>query len=270
MLNEIETSREAPEAPLAAEPVLLHQRDGGVVTLTLNRPNQYNALSEELLAALQAELDRLAQDAELRCLVLAASGKAFSAGHDLKQMRRHPEQDYYRELFGRCGRVMQSIRALPVPVIAQVQGIATAAGCQLVATCDLAVAAASARFAVSGINVGLFCSTPAVALTRNIPPKAAFDMLMTGRFIDAATALRHGLVNDVVPDEQLAAVVAAYAAEIAAKSPAAVRLGKRLFYEQGALSLAEAYRTAGDAMACNMMEPDAIAGIDAFIGKTGR
>ena len=270
MLNEIETDRAAPEAPPAGEPILLHKRDGGIVTLTLNRPGQSNALSEELLSALQAELDRLAQDAELRCLVLAASGKAFSAGHDLKQMRRHPDQDYYRDLFGRCGKMMQSIRALPVPVIAQVQGIATAAGCQLVATCDLAVAAKSARFAVSGINVGLFCSTPAVALTRNVPPKAAFDMLMTGRFIDADTALRQGLVNAVVPDEHLDEAVVSYAAEIAAKSSAAVRLGKRLFYEQGALSLAEAYRIAGDTMACNMMDPDAIAGIDAFIGKKAR
>ena len=267
MLNEVETACEAAEASLAAEPVLLHRRAGGIVTLTLNRPRQYNALSEELLAALQMELDRLARDTDLRCVVLAASGKAFSAGHDLKQMRQHPDQEHYRHLFARCGRVMQSIRAMPVPVVAAVQGIATAAGCQLVATCDLAVAASSARFAVSGINVGLFCSTPAVALTRNIPPKAAFDMLMTGRFIDAETALRHGLVNAVVPDEQLAAAVAAYAGEIAAKSPAAVRLGKQLFYEQGALSLAEAYRTAGDAMACNMMEADAIAGIDAFIEK---
>ena len=270
MLNEVETVREAAGPPLAAEPVLLHQRADGIVTLTLNRPRHYNALSEELLSALQSELDRLAQDVELRCVVLAASGKAFSAGHDLKQMRQHPNQEHYRELFARCGRVMQSIRALPVPVIAAVQGIATAAGCQLVATCDLAVAASSARFAVSGINVGLFCSTPAVALTRNIPPKAAFDMLMTGRFIDAETALRHGLVNDVVPDEQLEAAVAAYAGEIAAKSAVAVRLGKQLFYEQGALSLAEAYRSAGDTMACNMMEPDAIAGIDAFIGKSRR
>ncbi len=243
---------------------------GDVVTLTLNRPRQLNALSEELLSALQAELDRLAQDADLRCVVLAASGQAYSAGHDLKQMRQHPDQAYHRDLFARCGRVMQSIRALPVPVIAAVQGIATAAGCQLVATCDLAVAATSARFAVSGINVGLFCSTPAVALTRNVPAKAAFDMLMTGRFIDADTALRQGLINGVVPDDQLTSAVAAYAAEIAAKSPAAVRLGKALFYEQSALSLADAYRTAGDVMACNMMEPDAIAGIDAFLSKKGR
>ena len=150
MLNEVETSGAAPEAPPAGEPVLLHRRDGGVVTLTLNRPRQSNALSEELLSALQAELDRLAQDAELRCVVLAASGKAFSAGHDLKQMRRTPEKNYYHDLFSRCGRMMQSIRALPVPVIAEVQGIATAAGCQLVATCDLAVAAKSARFAGLG------------------------------------------------------------------------------------------------------------------------
>ena len=270
MLNEVETAQDAVQTPLAMEPVLLHRRAGGIATLTLNRPRQYNALSEELLSALQTELDRLAQDTDLRCVVLAASGKAFSAGHDLKQMRQHPEQEHYRHLFAQCGRVMQSIRAMPVPVIAAVQGIATAAGCQLVATCDLAVAASSARFAVSGINVGLFCSTPAVALTRNIPPKAAFDMLMTGRFIDAETALRHGLVNAVVPDEKLAAAVEDYAGEIAAKSSVAVRLGKQLFYEQGALSLAEAYRSAGDVMACNMMEPDAIAGIDAFIAKRGR
>ncbi len=269
MLNETESRDPAAGASAAAEPVLLRRDVGGIVTLTLNRPRQFNALSEELLAALQSELDLLAGDETSRGVVLAAAGRAFSAGHDLKQMRARPDEGYYRDLFARCGRVMQSIRALPVPVIAAVQGLATAAGCQLVATCDLAVATESARFAVSGIDVGLFCSTPAVALTRNVPPKAAFDMLMTGRFIDAAEALRVGLVNRVVPDAELREAVDAYAVEIASKSPAAVRLGKRLFYAQGAMSLDEAYRYAGDAMACNMMERDAREGIDAFLNRKG-
>lgn len=250
--------------------LLLSRRDGEVVTLTLNRPARFNALSEALLAALQAELDSLAADARLRCVVLAAAGRAFSAGHDLREMRERPEEAYYQDLFARCGRVMQAIRALPVPVIAAVQGIATAAGCQLVASCDLAVAAEGARFAVSGIDVGLFCSTPAVALTRAVPPKAAFDMLVTGRFVDAAEAQRIGLVNRVVPDGDLPAAAAAYAATVAAKSPAAVRLGKRLVEEQRAMGLAEAYRHAGDAMARNMMEPDAVAGIDAFLDRPKR
>ncbi len=250
-------------------PVLLRRNADGITTLTLNRPAQYNALSEALLGALQAELDDLAQDKAVRCVVLAAEGRAFSAGHDLKQMRARAEEAYYKDLFTRCGRVMQSIRALPVPVIAAVQGIATAAGCQLVATCDLAVAARSARFAVSGINVGLFCSTPAVALSRNILPKAAFDMLMTGRFIDAETALARGLVNAVVDDAALGEAARAYATEIASKSPAAVRLGKTLFYRQAAMGLADAYAYTGDAMACNMMEDEAKAGIDAFIGRKG-
>ncbi len=254
----------APET----EAVLLRGERDGVVTLTLNRPSRFNALSEALLAALQEEFDALAQDDGLRCVVLAAAGRAFSAGHDLKEMRARPDEAHYRDLFARCGRVMQAIRALPVPVIAAVQGIATAAGCQLVATCDLAVAAASARFAVSGIDVGLFCSTPAVALTRNVPPKAAFDMLMTGRFVDADEALRIGLINRVVPDADLARAAADYAGVIAAKSPAAVRLGKRLIYEQGAMGLAEAYLHAGDAMACNMMERDAVDGIDGFLGRS--
>jgi enoyl-CoA hydratase/carnithine racemase len=269
VLNETESRDPAAGAPAAAEPVLLRRDVGGIVTMTLNRPRQFNALSEELLAALQSELDLLAGDETSRCVVLAAAGRAFSAGHDLKQMRARPDEGCYRDLFARCGRVMQSIRALPVPVIAAVQGLATAAGCQLVATCDLAVATESARFAVSGIDVGLFCSTPAVALTRNVLPKAAFDMLMTGRFIDAAEALRVGLVNRVVPDAELREAVDAYAVEIASKSPAAVRLGKRLFYAQGAMSLAEAYRYAGDAMACNMMERDAREGIDAFLNRKG-
>ena len=248
--------------------LVLRADHDGVATLTLNRPERFNALSEALLSALQAELARLAAEDVLRCVVLRASGRAFSAGHDLREMRAQPDQTYYRALFARCGQVMQSIRALPVPVIAAVGGIATAAGCQLVAACDLAIATESARFAVSGIDVGLFCSTPAVALTRAVPMKVAFDLLMTGRFIDAAEAQRIGLVNRVVPDGELDAAAADYAATVAAKSSAAVRLGKRLVYEQAAMGLADAYQHAGDAMARNMMEPDASGGIDAFLARS--
>lgn len=253
-----------------ADLLLRHDRDG-VATLTLNRPERFNALSGALLDALQREFDRLASEPDLRCVVLRAAGRAFSAGHDLREMRADEDAGRHRALFARCSGVMLAIRACPVPVIAAVGGIATAAGCQLVAACDLAVAAESARFAVSGIDVGLFCSTPAVALTRAVPMKAAFDLLMTGRFIDAAEAQRIGLVNRVVPDAAVELAAADYAAIIAAKSPAAVRLGKRLVYEQHAMDLPDAYRRAGDAMARNMAEPDAWAGIDAFLRrKDGR
>ena len=247
-------------------PVLRHER-AGVVTLTLNRPAQFNALSEGLLSALQAELDALATAEKVRCVVIAAAGKAFCAGHDLREMRAQTEEAYFRDLFTRCSRVMQAIRAVPVPVIAQVGGVATAAGCQLVAACDLAVAGRSARFAVSGINVGLFCSTPAVALSRNVPIKAAFDMLVTGRFIDAAEAHRLGLVNSVVEDAELPTAVEHYAAEICAKSPEAIRTGKRMFYAQAEMPLDEAYRYAGETMACNIMHEDARRGIDAFLTR---
>ncbi len=249
------------------EPLFMRRDDGGIVKLTLNRPARFNALSDDLLSALQGEFDRLAKSADLRCVILTAVGKAFSAGHDLKEMRANPHEAYQRALFERCSRLMLSIRALPVPVIAAVQGIAAAAGCQLVAACDLAVAARSATFAVSGINLGLFCSTPAVALSRAISPKAAFDMLVTGRFIDAETAKAEGLINGIVEDAELGEAAHAYAAEIAAKSPSAIRLGKSLFYEQAALPLDAAYRLAGGAMACNMLEADAQDGIDAFLNK---
>lgn len=258
-----------PDLATSTEDVLLRRERDGIVTLTLNRPAQYNALSERLLAALQAELDALATEASVRCVVIAGVGRAFCAGHDLKEMRAQTDEPYFRDLFARCSRVMQAIRALPVPVIAQVHGVATAAGCQLVAACDLAVAARSARFAVSGINVGLFCSTPAVALSRNIPAKAAFDMLVTGRFIDAEQARAYGLVNAVAEDEGLDAAVAAYTAEICAKSPDAIRTGKRMFYAQAEMSLADAYRFAGETMACNIMHPDAKSGIDAFLSRRG-
>ncbi|HDR9186475.1 enoyl-CoA hydratase [Burkholderia vietnamiensis] len=251
----------------SAAPILLHDVRDGVVTLRLNRPQQFNALSEELLASLQAAFDSIAADPQARCVVLAAEGRAFCAGHDLRQMRGKPELDYYRALFAQCSRVMLAMRALPVPVIARVQGIATAAGCQLVAACDLAIAADTARFAVSGINVGLFCSTPAVALSRNVGAKRAFDMLVTGRFVDAATAAAWGLVNEAVPEDALDAAVARKVAEIVAKSPAAVRYGKQMFYRQRELPLDDAYAYAGDVMARNMMEEDAGEGIDAFLEK---
>lgn len=239
----------------------------GVATLWLNRPAQFNALSEAMLDALQAQLDALAVDREVRCVVIAAKGKAFCAGHDLREMRGKPELAYYQALFARCSRVMQAIQALPVPVIARVHGIATAAGCQLVAGCDLAIAAQSARFAVSGINVGLFCSTPSVALSRNMSAKRAFDMLVTGRFVDAATAADWGLINEAVADEALDSAIAQKAAEILAKSAAAVRYGKAMFYRQRQMALAEAYAYAGDVMARNMMEEDAGEGVDAFLEK---
>ncbi|UVF20898.1 enoyl-CoA hydratase [Microvirga terrae] len=252
---------------LAEDKVLLREDRDGVATLTLNRPAQFNALSEEMLAALQAALDDLKEDEAVRCVVLAAAGKAFCAGHDLKQMRANPRQDYYERLFAQCSRVMQGIVNLPVPVIARVHGMATAAGCQLVASCDLAVAAESATFAVSGINVGLFCSTPAVALSRNVSPKRAFDMLVTGRFISSTEALSFGLVNRVAPDAELDRAVAGLTADIRAKSPVAIRMGKAMFGRQRSMSLEEAYAYAGNVMACNMMAEDAAEGIDAFIEK---
>jgi enoyl-CoA hydratase/carnithine racemase len=247
-------------------PLLREQRDG-VVTLRLNRPKQYNALSQAVLDALQHELDSLANDDSVRCVVLAAAGKAFCAGHDLREMRANRRLDYYQTLFAQCSRVMQSLQALPVPVIARVQGLATAAGCQLVASCDLAIATDAARFAVSGINVGLFCSTPSVPLSRNISPKRAFDMLVSGRFVDAATAADWGLINQAVPEAELDAAVAAKVDEILAKSPAAVRHGKTMFYRQREMALADAYTYAGDVMARNMMEEDADEGIQAFLDK---
>lgn len=239
----------------------------GVITLKLNRPQQFNALSEELLQALQTHLNDIAQDQTVRCVVLAAAGKAFCAGHDLKQMRQHPQLFYYQELFSRCAGVMQSIQNLPVPVIARVQGLATAAGCQLVASCDLAIASTEAKFAVSGINVGLFCSTPAVALSRNLSTKHAFDMLVTGRFIDAQTAADWGLINAAVAPEALDQALAEKLDIILAKSPTAIRYGKTMFYRQKQMPLDQAYEYAAEVMAQNMMEEDAAEGVDAFIEK---
>lgn len=249
------------------DPILLRSDSDGVATLTLNRPKQYNALSEEMLSALLAELKSIAEEESIRAVVLAAEGKAFCAGHDLKQMRANPQRDYYRRLFRLCSDFMLAVTALPQPVIARVQGIATAAGCQLVATCDLAVAAEEARFATSGINAGLFCSTPAVALSRNVAAKPAFEMLVTGDFIDAATARDYGLINRVVPTAELDGAVAELTDKIKGKSGAAIRLGKQLFYEQLETTRREAYDRAAEVMACNMMTEDAGEGIDAFIEK---
>ncbi|MEZ5590893.1 MAG: enoyl-CoA hydratase [Gammaproteobacteria bacterium] len=255
------------DANPAAEPVLLCEQHGPVTTLTLNRPQQYNALSEQLLTALQQALDRIATDPDTRVVVLAARGKAFCPGHDLKQMRANESREYHQDLFAQCSRMMLSINQLPQPVIAKVQGIATAAGCQLVAACDLAIAVRSARFAVSGINLGLFCSTPAVALSRNLSRKQALGMLLTGDFIDAETALSYGLLNQVVADEELDAAVAAMADKICAKSALALRIGKDMFYRQLDMPLEEAYGYAGERMACNMDSADAREGIDAFLQK---
>jgi enoyl-CoA hydratase/carnithine racemase len=250
------------------EPLVKRERDArGVVTLTLNRPQAFNALSEALLAALQCELDALETDASARVLVLAGAGKAFCAGHDLREMRAKPSLEYYQRLFTQCSTVMLTLRRLPIPVIARVHGIATAAGCQLVAQCDLAVASSEARFAVSGVNLGLFCSTPGVPLARNLPLKQAFEMLVTGEFIDAATARERGLVNRVVTAASLDGELETLVAGILRKPRVAIALGKELFYRQSELGLASAYQAANATMAGNMMEAVALEGIQAFIEK---
>ena len=253
--------------PLTDAPVLLRCDTDGIATLTLNRPAQYNALSEELLTKLQVELDQIALDDSLRVVIIAAAGKAFCAGHDLKEMRASQDPAVHQALFDRCGRLMMSIHRLPQPVIARVHGIATAAGCQLVAGCDLAVAAEDARFAVSGINAGLFCSTPAVPLSRSLSRKRALQMLLTGEFISAAEAEAYGLVNEVVAAADLDSATRELAAKIAAKSAHSIRLGKDMFYRQLPMDLADAYAYASERMACNMNSHDAREGIDAFIQK---
>ncbi|HVY06636.1 MAG TPA: enoyl-CoA hydratase [Burkholderiales bacterium] len=256
-----------PDTAPASEAVLLRQDSGAVATLTLNRAKQYNALSEELLSALQSTLDAIAKDDSVRVVVIAGSGTAFCAGHDLKQMRANPNKAYYDKLFAQCSDVMLKVLHLPQPVIARVHGIATAAGCQLVAQCDLAVASDAAKFAVSGINVGLFCSTPSVSLGRNVSRKEAMEMLLTGDFIDAATAKDRGLVNRVVPADKLDAEVRALADAIIKKSAVAVKTGKNMFYKQIEMGIEGAYEYAADVMACNMMAEDVGEGIDAFMQK---
>lgn len=250
------------------EPLVRFEQDArGVVTLTLNRPQAFNSLSEAMLEALQAALDRIAADDTARVVVIGAAGRAFCAGHDLKEMRAEPSIDYYQRLFAQCGRMMMTVQRLTVPVIARVQGIATAAGCQLVAMCDLAVASRDARFAVSGVNLGLFCSTPSVALSRNLPRKAAFEMLVTGDFISAAQALEKGLINRAVAPEALDEEIEQLVARIVAKPRTALALGKQLFYRQLEAGIEAAYEDAGRTMACNMMDASALEGVQAFIDK---
>jgi len=253
--------------PLNTESVLLREDRDGIATLTLNRPAQYNALSEDLLSALQAQLDDIGADQSLRVVILAANGKAFCPGHDLREMRSSEDREFHQALFDKCSRMMLTINRLRQPVIARVNGVATAAGCQLVASCDLAVAASDARFAVSGINLGLFCSTPAVPLSRNMHRKQAMRMLLTGDFIDAPTALQYGLVNEVVPSDELDSATLALAGKIAARSAHSIALGKEMFYRQLEMDLSEAYAFASERMACNMDSHDAREGIDAFFEK---
>ena len=249
-------------------PAVLHTRDArGVHSLVLNRPATFNALSEEMLAALQAALDAVALDASARIVVLSAHGKAFCAGHNLKEMRAHPELAYYQKLFAQCTRMMLAIQHLPVPVIAKVQALATAAGCQLVAQSDLAVAASQATFGVNGIDVGLFCATPSVPLVRNMPAKQAMEMLLTGEFITADEARARGLVNRVVPLDALDAEVEKMVQAILAKPREAVAMGKALFYKQRETGIEAAYQLAGQTMACNMVHPVAQEGVQAFIEK---
>jgi enoyl-CoA hydratase/carnithine racemase len=249
------------------ENMLLRRDEGGVAHLTLNRPAQFNALSQAMLETLIAEIDAIANDTSVRVVVLGGEGKAFCAGHDLKEMRANPRLEFQQALFRLCSKFMMKLVELPQPVIARVHGIATAAGCQLVSMCDLAVAADVARFAVSGINVGLFCATPSVGLARNIGRKEAFEMLVTGDFIDAGEAQRRGLVNRVVPLERLDDEIAQLSAAICAKSPVAIRIGKEMFYRQLEMGMEAAYQMAAETMACNMMAEDAGEGIDAFIAK---
>lgn len=239
----------------------------GVITLTLNRPAEFNALSEAMLGALQTALDEVAADDEARVVVIAAAGAAFCAGHDLKQMMAEPSLGYYQQLFAQCSRVMSTIQRLPVPVIAKVQGMATAAGCQLVAQCDLAVASTEARFGVSGVKLGLFCSTPSVPLVRNMAAKHAMEMLLTGDFISAPQALERALVNRVAAPEAVDDEVESFVASILAKPRVAIALGKALFYRQRELGTDAAYQLAGQTMAVNMIDPAAQEGVRAFIEK---
>jgi len=261
------TGGAAPPAADPGAPPLLQQCAAGVLRLTLNRPGRNNPLCEEMLAALRAALHAAAGDPAVRVIVLAGAGKAFCAGHDLRQMQAKASPEYFRWLFGECARIMEQIRTLPQPVIARVQGIATAGGCQLVAACDLAVAADTARFAASGINIGLFCGTPAVPMTRNMGQKQAFEMLFSGEFIDAAGALERGLVNRVVPLDQLDETIVAVAAGIVAKPAPVVALGKSLFYRQQEMGIAGAYQLAVEAMTANLQLADTQEGIAAFLQK---
>ena len=256
------------EAALSSEALLLRSDSDGIARLTLNRPRQYNALSAELMGALQAALDDIAADNSVRVVIVEGAGRGFCAGHDLKELRgRSGDKVFFQAIFKQCSRLMTSITTLPQPVIAKVHGIATAAGCQLVATCDLAVADASAQFGTPGVNIGLFCSTPMVALSRAVPRKQAMEMLLTGDTVDAAEALRLGLINHAVPAEALEEETLALARKVAGKSPHVLKIGKEAFYRQIEYGLVEAYAYASQVMTTNMLARDAEEGIDAFIEK---
>jgi enoyl-CoA hydratase/carnithine racemase len=257
----------APSKSEVEAPYVVRSDADGVATLTLNRGDRLNPLSTAMLAALQAELDRVGADTSIRAVIVAGAGKHFCAGHDLREMRSHPDKVWQSALFEQCSRLMLTLVRLPQPVIARVQGVAVAAGCQLVSMCDLAVAADVARFALPGITSGIFCTTPGVGVARNLARKHALEMLFTGDQIDAATAERWGLVNRVVPLAELDAAVAALARKVASHSPAVVKLGKQFFYEQVEKKIADAYSLASEGMACNMMLEDAAGGIDAFLAK---
>ncbi len=252
----------------ADAPYVIRQREGAALRLTLNRPDRFNPLSSGMIAALQAELDAVAADASVRTVVLAAAGRGFSAGHDLREMRAHAgDAAWQQRLFDDCSRLMLTLTRLPQPVIARVHGVATAAGCQLVSMCDLAVASTEATFALPGVKIGVFCTTPAVGVARNIGRKRAMELLLTGEPIDAATALAWGLVNRVVPPAELDAAVQRFVDAIAAKSAAVIRDGKRAFYAQLERPLASAYAFASEQMACHLALEDAVEGMDAFLEK---
>ncbi|HYD29777.1 MAG TPA: enoyl-CoA hydratase [Azospirillaceae bacterium] len=254
--------------PATSNATLVEREDGGgIATLTLNRPQARNALSSALMGELLDMLEEIADDHAVKVVVIAGAGPAFCAGHDLKEMRANPEQTFYQGLFRQCSRLMQAIVRLHQPVIARVHGIATAAGCQLVASCDLAIAADTTRFATPGVNIGLFCSTPMVALSRAVPRKHAMEMLLTGDMIDAREAERIGLINRAVPEDDLDDAVLGLAEQIATKSPLALSIGKEAFYRQIELGLSEAYDYASDMMTRNMLAHDAAEGIDAFLEK---
>ena len=258
----------APTLPATEQPLVRRRRDDAIVTLTLARGDRFNPLSSAMIAALQAELDAVAADESARVVILAAEGRGFCAGHDLKEMREHVgDKAWQRGLFDECSRMMLTLTRMPQPVIARVHGIATAAGCQLVAMCDLAVAADTAQFALPGVNIGVFCSTPAVGVVRNVGRKRTMEMLLTGRMIDAPTALTWGLVNRVVPAERLDEAVREFTDVILARSPVTIRIGKQAFYQQVDRALDAAYDLSSEAMACNLLYDDAAEGMDAFLSK---
>lgn len=257
----------APEKTVSSEPLILRRREGAVETIVMNRPRQYNSISTAMIDEIKSVLDDLAKDESVRAVVLTGAGKAFCAGHDLKEMMANRSYDFTREIFDRCCKMMMTIQQMPQPVIARVHGMATAAGCQLVGMCDLAVAAQSATFATSGITLGLFCATPGVAVARNLLRKNALEMLLTGEFIDAHKAQAWGLVNRVAPDAELDAELARLIDAIISKPREVIAFGKKVFYQQVEMPMAGAYDVAADAMACNMMMDDTAEGVDAFIAK---